>query len=123
MATILLIWIPAATSLSFGSFTAWLCTKLPRHWARLPATCLAIFLLLLTGAWAGVLVSCEVNRVIFNWKVLSQALPSGIYLWYGFGPGLTPQFASYWIYVRAIKLAAWPLLTALTWLAWRYRLR
>lgn len=114
-ATILLIWIPASASLAFGVFTAWLCTKLPGHWLRLPATAVAIFLTLLTGAWGGLILSCAINKYAFDWKVLQEVLPSGIYLWYGFGPGLTPQFASYWHYVSVVQLLAWPVLTLIAW--------
>ena len=120
LANLLLIGIPITTALSFGGFTAWLCTKLPAHrpWLSLSATVIAIFLQLLTGAWFGVLLSCEINRVFFDYEVLSRVLPSGIYLWYGFGPGLTPQFSSYWAYVTAVRLAAWP---ALVFLSWRFQ--
>ena len=115
LATILLIWIPSASALALGAFTAWLCAKLPRHWLRLPAAAVAIFLTLVSGAWGGLILSCAINRFVFDWKVLEAVLPSGIYLWYGFGPGLTPQFAEYWIYVSVAKLLAWPLLTFAVW--------
>jgi hypothetical protein len=116
LVNLLLIGIPISASFAFGAFTAWLCTKLPRlrPWLVLMATAVSVFLMLLTGAWFGVLVSCEINRVFYNYEALSSVLPSGIYLWYGFGPGLTPQFEDYWRFVRVAKLVAWPLFVFLS---------
>ena len=118
MDSMLLIYIPIVFAIVVSLFSAWLFRK-SKHYMRGSAFGFALsnlFIIgfsLFIGSLLGLLVSLQINRLFFNYKVLEPALPNGLYLWYGFGPGPTPQFMSYWIYVEIICLVALLSLTIL----------
>ncbi len=121
-AFILLVVIPSLFSLLCGWIALYLLRfgfiqRLGKLKFFAVASCL-IFFALFFGSWMGVIFSCEINRIFFDYQILSAVLPSGIYLWYGSGPGLTPHFSEYWLYVRVAKLVFLPLFV---YLAWKHR--
>jgi len=77
-------------------------------------SCVLVFFLAL-GSILGLLFSLQINRIIFGYRALTEALPSGVYLWYGFGPGLTPQFASYWRFVILVNVITFLVLSYKGW--------
>jgi hypothetical protein len=117
MANILLIWIPVFAALSLAVFPLFFVNRASRSlrpsWLWI-LSFLVIGVSFLVGALGGLLGSIQINRVVFDYRILEEALgPNGILVWYGFGPGLTPQFISYWQYTFLVLLIAMPALTFL----------
>jgi|GEM_PF-6671033 len=50
---------------------------------------------LCVGLFLGLIFAIFINRTVFDYQILSTVLPSGVILWYGFGPWFTPQFLSF----------------------------
>ena len=64
----------------------------------------------LIGSFSGLAVSTFLNRRIFQFEIFDRLLPNDIVVWYGFGPGFTPQFLTYWRWVFYFWLFACPVL-------------
>ena len=105
MDSILLIYLPIFTALAISFFSLKLFKK-SVFFTRANTTWFTIAnfvthgLSLFVGGSIGLLISIQINRLIFDFKVLLTALPNGVFVWYGFGPAPTPQFMSYWVYVE-----------------------
>lgn len=105
MPSLFLIYLPILVALSVGFFT-FSFFKNSAFFVRSNAVWFAVSnfiihgLSLFVGGSLGLLLSIQINRFYFDFKVLEAALPNGVIVWYGFGPAPTPQFMSYWVYVQ-----------------------
>jgi hypothetical protein len=118
LAFFLLSGIPVISALLFGYMamrvlrTPWLVRLIDRGLYFIVNVGL-IGLSLTAGAIIGLLLTVQINRIVYNYEVLKKALPTGIYLWYGFGPDLTPQFYNYWRLVMVVIVIATPYMALL----------
>lgn len=107
--SLLLIWIPIFFGLLFGVLSLPIVNLFFRRvepivFYLVSLTCLSFALFL--GSFSGLISSVYINKAVFDYQILSAVLPSGIFLWYGFGPWFTPQFLHYWQFVFLILFIA-----------------
>lgn len=111
MDLIFLIYIPIFSALCISLFTfsffkkSALFTRASIVWFTAANFIVHGFSLIIGGS-LGLLLSIQINKLYFDFKVLEAALPNGIFVWYGFGPAPTPQFMSYWVYVQLACIIA-----------------
>jgi small-conductance mechanosensitive channel len=123
MDSILLIFLPVIVAVGVSLLSSQL-IRGTKFFARTGTVSFAFVILVVLGAslfvgsLLGLLLSLQINKIVFDYKVLESVLPSGVFLWYGFGPAPTPQFMSYWVYVYLVCLVA---LSALTLINFKFR--
>ncbi|MES3036273.1 MAG: hypothetical protein V4736_00075 [Bdellovibrionota bacterium] len=110
MASILLIGVPSLCAFVFCCWAAYRLRSSNRVMKSsdisfIVVNALIIELAVIMGAIVGLVLAIKIDGLFFDHEILQTALPGGTFLWYGFGPGMTPQFQSYAAYLLIICCA------------------
>ncbi len=118
-ASILLIYIPLLCSLLFGFLLSRALISMDffarRNGLLFFFLCTLFFpVVLFSGSFFGLIFSLQINRIFFDFTLLSTVLPEGIVMWFGDGPAPTRQLRPYWNTVRSIVWILFPIITCAT---------